>query len=208
MSSDVPPMPPQPSKSGGKPLMWVGIGCGTLLIIAIIGVALVIGWGKRQLEEAKQTLAEVEAEIQAEAQAELERHLELMKENPSLLADPETMATSGIDPAVIPGWVPRYPQAGAEAMFYHDEIETAVEGSFYFNTNDGVPAVQKFYLDQMASYPEQEVSESESEGESRWTLEGRDGARELTVIVVTKEGMEETLVIVNYEVAMMESEEP
>lgn len=203
-------MPPNssPPKKGMHPLAWVGIGCGGLLVIAIIAVALVIGWGKRQYEEAKQTLTEVQAEIQAEAQAELERQLELMKENPSLLADPETMATSGIDPAVIPDWVPRYPQAGAEAMFYHDEIEAAVEGSFYFNTNDGVPAVQKFYLDQTSSFPERNGSHSESEGESRWTLEGRDGARELTVIVVTKEGMEETLVIVNYEVAMMESEEP
>lgn len=42
------PVPPPPSEKKGIPVLgWVGIGCGTLLILAIVVISLLIGWCKR-----------------------------------------------------------------------------------------------------------------------------------------------------------------
>lgn len=40
-----------PKKKGLPPLAWVGIGCGGMLAIAIIGGAFLFGWGKRKFNE-------------------------------------------------------------------------------------------------------------------------------------------------------------
>ena len=43
-----PPVPSLPQPKKGIPALgWVGIGCGTILIIAIIVISLLIGWCKR-----------------------------------------------------------------------------------------------------------------------------------------------------------------
>ncbi|MGB1130671.1 MAG: hypothetical protein ACPG4K_11525 [Haloferula sp.] len=197
MSSSNPPEPVAP-KSNGKPLIWVGTGCGVLLLIAVVGVAALLVWSKKAMNEAKATLAEVEAQIQAEAHAEMERQLELTETDPSKLADPSSMAAQGIDPSVIPDWVPRYPNEGPLAFYYHEELDAIVEGSFYFHTADEMEAVQKFYQEETSSFFEKKGEHTSSDDESRWTLKCREGVRELTVVVVVHDKLDDTLVIVTY----------
>ena len=197
MSSSNPPEPAAP-KSNGKPLIWVGTGCGVLMLIAVVGVAALLVWSKKTMNEAKETLAEVEAQIQAEAHVEMERQLELTETDPSKLADPSTMAAKGIDPSVIPDWVPRHPNEGPLAFYYHEELDAIVEGSFYFHTADEMEAVQEFYLEQTSSFSEKKAKHTSSDDESRWTLKCREGAREFTVVVVVHDKLDDTLVIVTY----------
>mgnify|MGYP001828287933 CR=1 FL=1 len=46
------------NNSGGKkglhPVAWVGIGCGVFVVIGIIAVVMVIGWGTRKVKEVAQ----------------------------------------------------------------------------------------------------------------------------------------------------------
>src|SRR5690606_13549317 len=49
--NEMPPTPPEPpaiqEKKGIPPLGWVGIGCGTLVVIAVLVISLLIGWCKK-----------------------------------------------------------------------------------------------------------------------------------------------------------------
>lgn len=68
-------------------MAWVGMGCGGLLVVAIIAVALVVGWGKRKVSEiqdeiASMTLGSMTHDSAAEIMVQMHPDLEMVEEDP------------------------------------------------------------------------------------------------------------------------------
>lgn len=190
-----------PTRKGLPPVAWVGIGCGGVLVIAILSTALLVGWGKRTYQEAQETLVEVERSIQAEVEAEMVRVSEEAKREAE-----ELLSRAAIgDPSDIPAWVPRYPDAKDEQMFYHETVEGGLEGSFFFNSSANPQELEKFFEGQTSSFPARTNRTTEEGEETRRTLEYECEGKKLEVILVEKDSTEDTLVIVNYEEAITDS---
>lgn len=167
--------PPEPAKKKGlHPLAWVGIGCGGLLVIAIIGVAVIFGFAKRKIGEFQEKMAANPHQAAAEMIVGMNPDLELVTEDETAgemtirvkssgeeitvsysdLAEGRFTVSDGqgtvtrigtADLSQIPGWVPRYPNIASQSSVYHQEKPGGVEGVWVFSTSDTPEQVQGFF---------------------------------------------------------------
>ncbi|WP_367873732.1 hypothetical protein [Luteolibacter sp. Populi] len=170
-----PPPPPSPfqapvRKKGLHPAAWAGIGCGGLVIVAV--VLAVIGGGKL-VKDAMAKLKEHPAKDAAEAVLREYPDLDKSGTNPeagtvmlSSKANDEVVTTtyddiahgrtlmkdaSGVevkvfqgDLAKLPAWVPRYPGATGETSLLHKDEPVRIHGIIVADTTDSLSAVETF----------------------------------------------------------------
>jgi hypothetical protein len=69
---NVPTQAPQPPKKGMGPLAWIGIGCGAIIVIGLIGLGVVGFFVKKKVEQYKDNPAMAAAELAVRANPDLE----------------------------------------------------------------------------------------------------------------------------------------
>lgn len=222
-------MPPNssPPKKGMHPLAWVGIGCGGLLVIAIIAVALVIGWGKRKFVEVQETLAGSFQSDAAEMLVEMHPDLEMLFTDPAtgeitvlvkgtgeeLTFDPEELAEGRVtitgsdgseialgegDLTKVPAWIPRYPGAIDEKALFQREADGESKGLLTFETTDTPTAIESFYDGEMSALTSQGSSSMTIGSVEQKTLTYGDASKELKVNVVLPGPGQSSEVTVSY----------
>jgi hypothetical protein len=170
-----PAAPPKPQKKKGlHPMAWVGIGCGGLLFIAVIGIALAVGWFKRTINEFQEDMAANPERAAAEMIVKFNPDLEMVSDNETAgemtirvkssgeemtisyadlaegrlkMKDGEGNAiTAGMaDVSDIPAWVPQYPRIASQTSLFQQDGPQGVEGVWMFSTRDTPEQVSDFY---------------------------------------------------------------
>jgi|GEM_PF-4387384 len=167
------PAPGPPQKQGLHPLAWVGIGCGVMLVLAVIAGGLGVGWFMRTVntmasemstdarhqavDTAAGLLSGVEvvghddtaATVTFRSAGTTEEstltHEEFLRgEFPVTRADGST-GPAASDPAAVPGWLPAYPSVLTLGGLFVSDGSPDPEGFLSFTTRDDPDAVVKFY---------------------------------------------------------------
>ncbi len=228
-----PPPPPagpqEPAKKKGlHPMAWVGIGCGGLLVIAVVAISLLVGMCKRKVGEFQESMAANPQKTAAEMVVKMNPDLEMVSDDETTgemtvrvkssgeeitvsyadLAEGRLTVTDGegttttlgsADESEIPAWVPRYPAIAEQKSVFHQDGADGVQGVWVFSTNDTPDQVQEFF--------DTETSWSTSSGGGSTSINGatqlnRDyggAGRTLKLIVGSRGTGQPTQVTVNYQ---------
>lgn len=177
-----PPMPASagdrpPGKKGLPPLAWWGIGCGGLLLVAIVGLSFVVGWAWRKFDAVNREMRENPSKAAAEAVVRMNPdHVQVSEddeagemtirnvktgETKTLDYDdlargrfePETRVEAGGAPDLsqLPAWVPAYPKMTTVDSFYFQGSGPDSQGVLVFTTADSPEDVGAFYTTAMGS---------------------------------------------------------
>lgn len=173
------PPPPQypglpPAKKGLPPLAWAGIGCGGLLLAAVVAMVLMVGTcAKKGIQMASELTANP-GKTAAEKMVAEHPGLEKVSQDDATgrmtirLKDSGESVTLGYselgrgdipfkdaagtllppgpgDLAKIPTWVPRYPGATDERSIFHDEDPGRILGMITAKTTDSSEAISKSF---------------------------------------------------------------
>ena len=213
-------VPPIPAKKGIPALGWVGIGCGTILIIAVIIASLLVGWCKRKVGDLSEFQRNPE-KATAELVVRMSPDLTLVSQDESKgemtirTKDGETMTLSykdvgegkfrfkdangnvteigGGDLSKLPPWVP-IATGLKQVTTHHTSEEESMSGFYMGQSTETIDALDEFFKARALELDMKESNRSSttSDGtETRtFTYEGED--RQLTIIVSSKDGKEST----------------
>ncbi|MCH7227098.1 hypothetical protein [Haloferula sp. A504] len=208
-------------------MAWVGIGCGGLLVIAVIGISLVVGFFKRKVNEFQEEFANNPEKAAAEMIVGMNPDLEMVIDDETAgemtvrvkssgeeitvsyadIAEGRFTVTDGsgtttsigaVDESKIPAWVPRYPNIADQKSVFHQDKPDGVEGVWMFSTHDTTEQIEAFF--------DAETSWSTSSGGSSMSINGAqqqeldysgDG-RVLKIIAASSGGGGPTQVTLNY----------
>jgi hypothetical protein len=189
----------------------VGIGCGTLLVIVVIAVSVLIGWGKRKYDEVVKEFAANPQKVVAERVVEMNPDLEVLSEDDTTgemtirntatgeettisytdlaegkfavkSADGTVTQLGSVDLSVVPAWVPAYPSMTDAVVPYHQDNSGEIHGLLSFSTSDAPDDVIAFYEGKMSS-GSQSSSSVNLGNVQRSSKTFRDGKKILSVSV-------------------------
>jgi hypothetical protein len=170
---------PVPVKKGLPPLAWAGIGCGGLVLLAVIAGGMMVGTcAKKGIQFASELAANPGREA-AEKVVMEHPGIERVSEDPKAgtmeirLKESGETVTLGYaelgqgripfkdasgdllpdvpgDLAKIPAWVPRYPGTKDERLVFHEEVPQRVAGMVTSQTTDSSETVSRFFEDEAA----------------------------------------------------------
>ena len=172
----------QAPKKGLHPLAWVGIGCGGLLVIAIIGVVMLVSWGKKKVDELASSMTANPQRTVAESILRFHPDLEEVSHDDATgsmtvrvkstgeemtvsyddlangrvtITQPDGTRTSlgGGDPSAVPSWVPTYPNVTAVTGTFHQDSPDKVHGVLSYTSPDTPEDIAKFYEDEVDKWP-------------------------------------------------------
>lgn len=219
--------PPAPEKKGMPVLGWVGIGCGGVLILAIIAVSLLVGWCKRtvgdlsefqknpekaaaelvvkvspDLEMVSQNEAAGEMTIRTKAGEEMTLSYRDIAEGKFRVkgADGSTMDIGSVDLSKLPAWVPRVEDLESVALSFHSEKDGKASGAYSATTTLGADAVEEAYKEAVSSlgFTASHRTAHNVNGSETRSLAYEGADRKLQIIITSSAG-EPTLVNVAYE---------
>lgn len=221
-------MPPEPTeKKGLHPMAWVGIGCGGLLVVAIIAIALGVGFFKRKVSEFQAEMAADPHRTAAEMIVKLNPDLEMVSDDETAgemtirvkssgeemtvsyadLADGKITVTDDdgtttqigkVDLSEVPAWVPRYPKVIETGAVYHQDQGGRSQGMMMFTTADTPEQVVAFYDSAIASASTSSSSVNLG-STTRVTRTYEDAGRKITLTAAGSGGGDPTQVTLNYE---------
>jgi hypothetical protein len=224
----VPPPPPEPKKKGLHPVAWVGIGCGGLLVVAVLAGSLLVGMCKRKVEHFKQELASNPHKAAAEMIVRLNPDLETVADDETAgemtirvkssgeevtvsyadlaegrftIKDGKGTVTSigTADESQIPSWVPRYPNIARQASVFHQDRPDGSQGVWVFTTDDTPEQVGTFF-DTEISWSNGGSSSTTTIGEiQRMDRTFSGGGREITLSASSQGSGNPTQVSLSYE---------
>jgi hypothetical protein len=170
--NETPPVPPVPSAKKGMPVIgWVGIGCGTILIIAVMVVSLLIGWCKRnvgdladfqknpekaaaemivkmnpELEKVSQDDAKGEMTIRTKDGQEMTLTYKDIAEGKFTMKDAKGNITQfgQSDLTNVPAWVPRIPGMKSSTGSFHNQEGGKVTGLYVATTTEPIASWRSF----------------------------------------------------------------
>jgi hypothetical protein len=222
------PVPPVPSDKKGIPVLgWVGIGCGTILIIVIVVVSLMIGWCKRtvgDLSEFKRNPEKAAAEMmvrlnpdlkmvtQDEARGEMTIRTKDGKEitmsykdvaeGRFLLkdADGNIAEFGGIDLSKLPAWVPRVPDVKTATAMFRNEETGKGSGLYSATTTKSAAELGEFFKAEAEKLKATSSNSSSTvvDGVESRTLGFEGAGKKLNIVITSKPGAD-TQVTVSYE---------
>ena len=220
--------PPVPQAKKGIPVLgWIGIGCGTILIIAIIAISLLIGWCKRTVGDLSEFQRNPE-KAAAEMMVRLSPDLEMVSQDESKgemtvrTKDGETITMSykdiaegrfrmrdaqgntteigNADLTKLPSWVPRVPEMKSATSSMQSEKDGIVSGLYSATSAQGAEQLEAHFKAEAEKSGAGSVSSSSvtlNGSESR-TLSIEHEGRKLNIVITAKPG-EDTMVNVGYE---------
>ena len=214
---------PVAEKKGMPVIAWVGIGCGGLILLAIIGMIAVGGMFYRVAKKVMDNPAKASAEFALRANKDLEKVAEndqsgemtfrvkstgeevtlkyddLAKGRFTVKDKDGKVTQLGMgDVSKIPAWVPRYPGATDETSAMQSEDSTQVAGMMTFTTKDPADDIEKSFNDQTAkiSLTSSNRSSMDIQGTRTLSLQYSGGKRELTVTAYGKSGEPTTVQVI------------
>lgn len=161
-------------------MAWVGIGCGSVVLIAIVVGGILFGLGKRLFDDIKEDMGRDPMQDSAELVVELLPNLEKISENESIgemtvrnretgedmtltytdlaegnfmIPQPDGTQTpvGSTDLTPVPSWVPTYPNVDGPPRLILRETPTTIEGIITFQTRDLIANVDSFFKTNMSS---------------------------------------------------------
>ncbi len=222
---DQAPVPPPPTEKKGIPVLgWVGIGCGTILILAIVIISLLIGWCKRTVgdfsefqrnpEKATAEMVlrlhpEVKVLTQDEAKGQMTLRMKDGSERtmsyedvvagkfvlPALPAGDLPLATE--DLSQLPAWVPRAPGLKPGAALTLAEKDGRVSGVFSSASDRSTEEIADFLTaeaEKLGSGTSSKRSTTVNGAESR-NLSFERGGRKLEVVLTRQPGEDSRILI-------------
>ena len=174
MTPPPPQLPELPKKKGLPPLAWAGIGCGGLVLVAVVAGALMVGTcarnGIRMASEFSANPAKAAAENMVKEHPGLEQvsaddstgrmtirlknngetvtlgYAELGQGKIPFKDAAGTLLPAGPgDLAKIPAWVPRYPGTTGETAVFHEETSTRIAGIATATSTDDSDTVARHF---------------------------------------------------------------
>jgi len=150
-------------------MAWLGIGCGTILIICVLVASLLVGWCKRKLDDFAKNPEKAAAEMVVKLNPDLEMvstddtkgemtirnkkgevttlSYKDISEGRITVRDKDgnlTMLGTG-DLSQVPEWVPRLPNASDEISVMHTEANGKIAGMLNATTTDPIETVEEFF---------------------------------------------------------------
>jgi len=177
MENQPPPPPPgmEPEKKKGlPPLAWVGIGCGTLLVVAIILISVLVGTCVHKVKTTLKEFQDNPDKAAAEMVVRMNPDIEMVSQNDETGTmtvrvkesgetvtvsykdlsegrltvkgkDGETTVIGNVGMDKVPEWVPRLENADKEVCLFHHEADGEISGVVHFQTSDSLEAVEEFF---------------------------------------------------------------
>ncbi|GAA5482131.1 hypothetical protein [Haloferula sargassicola] len=209
---ETPPTPPPyqaPPKKGMHPMAIVGIGCGALLLLALIGGGLAFRWVTTTYKEMKAA---------AEENPDRELALQVIEMSPEVtrinedeqagtvvleIADTGETATTtyadlasgsfrftgpdgaehalGENPPPPPAWVPVYPNIAEPRIALQKASATGTEGILAFTTRDSPEMAKAFYAGECSWSNSSSTSTSSFNATSRFSVSYSGSGRSLEI---------------------------
>jgi hypothetical protein len=223
-----PPLPP--AKKGMPALAWVGIGCGTLLIIGIVVVSLLVGWCTRTVgtisdfsknpeKAAAEMMVKLSPDIEKVSQDDAKGVMTLrtkdgqemtmsykdISEGKFLIKDAKGNIAEfgGADLTNVPAWVPKVPNMKTTNSSIRNAEEGRASGLYSVTSGDSLDSLAEFFKSE-ASKLGFNVSKSTSvnvNGVATRSLTYEGSGRKLNIVLTGKPN-EDVLVNVGYEEGM------
>jgi hypothetical protein len=214
--NETPQSPPAiPVKKGLPAIAWVGIGCGSFVVIALIVVSLAAAWLKRtvNLDEFKRNPAKAGAELAVKLNPDLEMVSQdeakgemtiRTKDGKEMTLNYEDVANGKFtmkdsdgnvtrigksDLSEVPSWVPRPPQSKEAAGSYHNSEADHASGLFVTTSPDSLDSLEAFFQAEALKHNFSKSAQSTSgsgKGETRSLTYEAEG-RKLNVNMVAME---------------------
>jgi hypothetical protein len=207
MSQSAPQIPGNEIKKKGlSTLAWVGMGCGGIVLIGIVCVALVGYWGYSKFQSVTTGLGKKRAELVLQMSSDLEKVSEneatgemtvrVKSTNEQITMKYDDLVKGQFpkfakgDLAKVPSWVPRYPAAMDEASALQSDDASKVSGVITFTIADSTKTIENFYDEETRKLSlDRSVSSSISvNGTDNLNMEYHGGNRSMTISVSGKSG--------------------
>jgi hypothetical protein len=179
--SNPPPPPSQPpsgpapqEKKGLPPLAWVGIGCGTVLVLGIVIFAIAVTTCVRKVKHTLEDFQKNPDKAAAEMVVRMNPDLEKVSQNDEAgtitvrmkdtgetitvsygdLAegrlkvtgkDGSTTVIGAGDMEKVPGWVPKLENADKASCLFQHESDGEISGVLHFETSQSMDEVKEFF---------------------------------------------------------------
>ena len=235
MNSHTTPPPPGQHHPAEKkkmhPLGWVGIGCGGILILAVIAGVLMVKKCTDYVGDMQAEMAHQNHSDSAEKIVELSPGFEMASNDPEAgemtlrLAGSGETATFPYEEIVkgnvtitradggqvsltssaiteVPAWVPRYPKVETQNMVVHTASGSTAEGVICFTTLDDPSAVTSFYETSLAHMSGGSSSSFSMNDMKMASKSFSDGGDTLNIDATKSGSGEPTQVTVTYEGSM------
>lgn len=216
-----------PAKKGLPVLGWVGIGCGTMLVIAVVIVSLLIGWCKRtvgdisefknnpekaaaemmvrmnpDLKKVSQDDAKGEMTIRTKDGQEMTLSYKDISQGKFTIKDAEGNITQigETDLTNVPPWVPRLARPKTISSSIQNTQGGRISGLYSATSGESIEVLDAFFKAESAKLKFNESSRSTfiADGVENRNLSYEGGGRKLNIVLTGKPG-EDVQVSVGYE---------
>jgi len=172
MTGQTPTPPPIPVKKGIPALAWVGLGCGTLLILAIVILSLLVGFIKSKIPDSSEFRNNPEKAM-AEMVVRITPGMKLISQNPATgemtiqtkegkemtmkykdvsagkfsVKDVSGNVTEigASDLSKLPTWVPRAPSLQESNATFQNTQDEGVSGTYSGTSTDTLDTLEAFF---------------------------------------------------------------
>lgn len=210
--------PPDVSVKKGIPVLgWLGIGCGTIVIIGIVIVSLLVGWCKRKvgdlsefqrnpekataelivkmnpdLKLVSQDESKGEMTIQTKDGQEMTMSYKDVAQGKFTIKDAEGNVTQigGADLSTLPAWVPQVSGLKEVSCSSHRKSADQVTGIYMGTSSDTLDKLEEFFKNEADKQGLTDSSRSsfENDGVATRALSYEGGKRKLSIMISEKRG--------------------
>lgn len=223
--TEIPPSPPPPTAKKGIPVIgWIGIGCGTLLIIAIMVISLLVGFCARKVGEfskhpeksAAEMMVRLNPDLQMVSQDDAKGEMTIRTKDGQTMTMSYKDVASGkftikdaegnvsefgsADLSKLPAWVPRVPDLENSFSSTQQQGDGKTSGIYTGSTPKSADELAEFFkteMEKLKATSSNSSSTSVNGTESR-VLGFENGGRKINIAITAKSG-EPTQVSVGYE---------
>lgn len=225
--NETPPVPPVPQQKKGIPVLgWLGIGCGTILIIAIIAISLLVGWCKRtvgdisdfqnnpekataemiiklspEVEKVSQDDAAGEMTIRTQDGKVMTMSYKDISEGKFTMTDAEGNIAEfeGSDLSQVPAWVPRLPDLKSVTSAFNNQADGKTSGLYVATTGQSAEELTEFFNTESKKLKatSSSVSSTTVNAMQSRTLSYGGNGKKLNIVITSQPG-EDTRVRVGY----------
>jgi hypothetical protein len=214
---------PTPAKKGMPTIAWVGIGCGGLLIIAIIVGSVIFSMLKGKFDDFAKNPEKAGAELVVSMNPDLEMVSQDEEQGEMTIrtkdgkevtlsykdisegritvedADGNVTNIGSTDLSVVPAWVPRAPDLSDTISTFHTESGSEINGQFSGKTPATADELKTFYGDAASTLGTSSSSNTSmtANGTTVITLSYSGGGKSMKFVITEKSGSA-TLVNTNY----------
>jgi hypothetical protein len=212
-----PVQPPQaPGKKGIPAIAWVGMGCGGLLIVGVIAVALAISYLNRKIDDFTKNPEKAAAEMVVSMNPDLKKisqndetgemtirtkegeeitlSYKEISEGRFMVKDKDGNVTQfgSTDLSKIPSWVPQATDLKDAVSLYHGETAKEISGQF---SGKSIRSAKDLEAELSAKWAASGISSNNKgvtnvNGTSIITLNYSDEKRKLQIVITEKSGSE------------------